>query len=628
MSKCKKICALFLCLSLIICALALITASAAETKHGYVTGTDVRVRENAGTEYRELGRLSNTEVLILGSKQSSKGETWYQIRTLDGRLTGYMHGDYIGINSNTLGILKGDTNGDYDINQTDIDNVNKHISGTQKLSGAAFNSADVNGDNKIDATDAALIKDHIDGKKDISLLAFPDSYKTLLTAVKQVYPNYIFVADYIDLSFSEVVYNQTLKHRKLVSMTGDGVSWRALGPENYNWQTGEWNKYSGNWTDASKEVIAYYVDPRNFLNVTNIYAFVTQAYNTKQNEEMLSKIIKDSYLEKGFSDTSDYGGSYVKIIMEAAKQSGVSPYVLASTLILEQGREGKSDLISGKHGYYNFFNFSASGDDVVGNGIAYAKSQGWSTRSASIIGGAKKYAEGYIAAGQNTYYYKDFDVQDTNPYTHQYAQSIYDAISSSALLRTAYIGQSNEAAVFRVPVYKDMPSTAAVKPEENNKLNNYYFSAITVGGLSPAFSMYTQKYTLSVSGNTSVYVATPKGATYSGATQFSLKKGTTTETLPVKAETGFTNNSTIPVTASGDCTLTITTDKPTYKLGDINNDGKINTADLAAVRLSLLGLKTFTDIEKLSADINADGKINTADLAAVRLHMLGLKTIS
>ncbi|MEE1278811.1 MAG: dockerin type I domain-containing protein, partial [Acutalibacteraceae bacterium] len=612
----------------IICALALITASAAETKHGYVTGTDVRVRENAGTEYKELGRLSNTEVLILGSKQSSKGETWYQIRTLDGRLTGYMHGDYIGINSNTLGILKGDTNGDYDINQTDIDNVNKHISGTQKLSGAAFNSADVNGDNKIDATDAALIKDHIDGKKDISLLAFPDSYKTLLTAVKQVYPNYIFVADYIDLSFSEVVYNQTLKHRKLVSMTGDGVSWRALGPENYNWQTGEWNKYSGNWTDASKEVIAYYVDPRNFLNVTNIYAFVTQAYNTKQNEEMLSKIIKDSYLEKGFSDstaykygdinsdgvintadlaavrlhlldiktlsssettradinadekintadlaavrlhmlgiktlskTLEYDGSYVKIIMEAAKQSGVSPYVLASTLILEQGRDGKSDLISGKYGYYNFFNFSASGADVVGNGIAYAKSQGWSTRSASIIGGAKKYAEGYIAAGQNTYYYKDFDVQDTNPYTHQYAQSIYDAISSSALLRTAYIGQSNEAAVFRIPVYKDMPPAAAVRPEENNKLNNYYFSNISVSGLSPTFSMYTQKYTLSVAGNTTVYVTTPKGAVYTGEQQITLKQGTNTVVLPVKSETGFINNYTLTVTASAACVLTVST---------------------------------------------------------------------
>ena len=218
--------------------------------------------------------------------------------------------------------------------------------------------------------------------------------------------------------------------------------------------------------------------------------------------------------------------------------------------------------------------------------------------------------------------------QDTNPYTHQYAQSIYDAISSSALLRTAYIGQSNEAAVFRIPIYKDMPTTAAVKPEENNKLNNYYFSAITVGGLSPAFSMYTQKYTLSVSGNASVYVATPKGASYSGATQFSLKKGANTVTLPVKAETGFTNNYTITVTASADCTLTITTDKPTYKLGDINNDGKISTADMAAVRLHLLGLRILSDIEKLSADINADGKISTADMAGVRLHLLGLRTIS
>lgn len=627
MSKCKKICALFLCLSLIVCSLAVLV-SADEIKHGYVTGTDVRVRENAGTEYKELGRLSNTEVLVLGSKQSSKGETWYQIRTLDGKLTGYMHGDYIGINSNTLGILKGDTNGDYDINATDVENVKKHIAGTVKLSGNAFTSADINNDGIINSNDLSEIQRHIDGKNDLSLAAFPQSYQPLLAAVKQVYPNYIFLADYIDLSFSEVVENQTLKHRKLVSMTGDGISWRALGPENYNWQKGTWNTYSGNWTDASKEVIAYYVDPRNFLNVTHIYAFVTQSYNAKQNEEMLSKIIKGTYLEKGFSDTTDYGGSYVKIIMEAAKQSGVSPYVLASTLILEQGREGKSDLISGKHGYYNFFNYSASGDDVVGNGIAYAKSQGWSTRSASIIGGAKKYAEGYIAAGQNTYYYKDFDVQDTNPYTHQYAQSIYDAISSSALLRTAYIGQSNEAAVFRIPIYKNMPTSAAVRPEENKKLNNYYFSNISVGGLSPSFSMYTQNYTLSVGGNTSVYVVTPSGASYAGAMQFSLKKGSNTVTLPVKSETGFINNYIITVTASTDCTLSISTDKPTYKLGDINNDGKISTADMAAVRLHLLGLRILSDIEKLSADINADGKISTADMAGVRLHLLGLRTIS
>ena len=624
MSKCKKICALFLCLSLIVCSLAVLV-SADEIKHGYVTGTDVRVRENAGTEYKELGRLSNTEVLVLGSKQSSKGETWYQIRTLDGKLTGYMHGDYIGINSNTLGILKGDTDGDYDINATDVENVKKHIAGTVKLSGNAFTSADINNDGIINSNDLSEIQRHIEGKNDLSLAAFPQSYQPLLAAVKQVYPNYIFLADYIDLSFGEVVENQTLKHRKLVSMTGDGVSWRALGPENYNWQKGTWNTYSGNWTDASKEVIAYYVDPRNFLNVTHIYAFVTQSYNAKQNEEMLSKIIKGSYLEKGFTDstaykcgdinsdgvintadlaavrlhllglktltgtqadinsdskintadlagvrlhllglktiakTLEYDGSYVKIIMEAAKQSGVSPYVLASTLILEQGREGKSDLISGKHGYYNFFNYNATGSDVIGNGIAYAKSQGWSTRSASIIGGAKKYASGYIAAGQNTYYYKDFDVQDTNPYTHQYAQSIYDAISSSALLRTAYIGQSNEAAVFRIPVYKDMPSAPAVRPEENNKLNNYYFSNISVSGLSPAFSMYNQKYTLSVGGNQTVYVTVPKGAAYTGAQQFSLKQGANTVVLPVKSETGFINNYTITVTASTACTLTVST---------------------------------------------------------------------
>ena len=630
MSKILKYCSLILCFCLVIGIInpTQLKVSADDIRYGYISGTNVNVRSGPGTEdYSIVGKLSNKEVVILGTAQSNKGETWYHIRTYDMSLTGYVHGDYVSIANTNHNILKGDTNGDYVINSLDVDNVNKHISGTQKLTGSAITCADTNSDGTVDSTDLANIQGHINGTVDLSLEAFPESYKSALKALKQTYPNYIFLADYIDLTFNEVVENQMLKHRKLVSMT-DGKSWRALGPENYNWQTGAFNTYSGNWTDASREMIAHYVDPRNFLNINNVYAFVTQSYNEKQNADMLAKIIRGTFLENGFSDTSDYGGSYINIIMEAARQSGVNPYVLASTIILEQGVNGTSSLISGEHGCYNFFNSGDSGSDVIGNGVAYAHSMGWTTRSASIIGGAKKYAEGYIAAGQNTYYYKDFDVQDTNPYTHQYAQSIYDAISSSARLRSAYIGQTQEAAVFRIPVYKDMPQTPAVRPEENDKLNNYYFTSISAAGLSPSFSMYTKNYSLSLSGDTTIYVSVPEGASYTGSITINVAAGVSNIALSVKSETGYINTYIVTVNASANCVVTISSDKPSYKLGDINNDGKISTADMAAVRLHLLGLRILSDIEQLSADINGDGKISTADMAGVRLHLLGLRTIS
>ena len=49
--------------------------------------------------------------------------------------------------------------------------------------------------------------------------------------------------------------------------------------------------------------------------------------------------------------------------MDAAAQSGVSPYVLAAMILQEQGTNGGTPLISGNYsgysGYYNFFNVEA-----------------------------------------------------------------------------------------------------------------------------------------------------------------------------------------------------------------------------------------------------------------------------
>ena len=86
--------------------------------------------------------------------------------------------------------------------------------------------------------------------------------------------------------------------------------------------------------------------------------------------------------------------------MNAAAQSGVNPYVLASMIIQEQGSEGTSPLISGSYsgyeGYYNFFNVEAyqSGSmSAIQRGLWYASQSGsygrpWNSVEKSIIGGA------------------------------------------------------------------------------------------------------------------------------------------------------------------------------------------------------------------------------------------------
>ena len=103
------------------------------------------------------------------------------------------------------------------------------------------------------------------------------------------------------------------------------------------------------------------MDPRNFLDSKSVYMFLQQSYNAAvQNEDGVRKIIKGTFMEKNYTPASGEpgGGDYAKVIMLAAKESGVSPYIIASKIRQEQGVNGTSSLISGTYsgykGYYNF----------------------------------------------------------------------------------------------------------------------------------------------------------------------------------------------------------------------------------------------------------------------------------
>ena len=570
---------------------------AADYTRAYINGTNVNIRSEASTaggKNTVVKQVSYDYVTLLGETKNADGYTWYKV-SYDG-ITGYI---------------------------------------------------------AYDPEYVTLIDSSVDKDFESQIATFPESYRQYLRDLHAIYPNWKFYADNISMTLDEAV---ALEIGRKVSDTTD-LSWRSMDLGSYNWNTGAWASSDGNgrWYYVSREVIKYYMDPRNFLNATYIYSYMKQDYDpSTQTEEGLKKIVAGTFLERGYSDPNDtaYGGSYIKVIMAAAQKSDVNPYILASTIIQEQGVNGTSPLISGEYsgyeGYYNFFNIGATDGNAVIGGLTRAKNEGWNTRSASIIGGAQFCGNSYVSKGQNTYFYMNYNIKDPGNLWHQYATAVHNAASSGSQTAKTYRDLKNAELDFLIPVYEDMPSAVSELPQKSGKLNNYYFSSISVSGLTPTFSRLTYDYDLKVSGNTTVKVTMPSGASYAGADSYALSAGRNIVRLKVRSQTGYTTDYVIDVNADKACILYIDSgkgiidgnpaqperpDEPdnpatTVMRGDANGDGKISISDLSRVQKHLLGLITLQGNEFVGGDANSDGKISISDLSKIQKHLLGLDSLT
>ncbi|MCR0570288.1 dockerin type I domain-containing protein [[Clostridium] innocuum] len=64
-----------------------------------------------------------------------------------------------------------------------------------------------------------------------------------------------------------------------------------------------------------------------------------------------------------------------------------------------------------------------------------------------------------------------------------------------------------------------------------------------------------------------------------------------------------------------------------YKLGDVNNDGKITPADYVKVKNHIMKKSTLSGKALTAADVNKDGKITPADYVKIKNHIMGKSTI-
>lgn len=594
------------------------------TKKGTVDVSALNVRSNAGTGNNTIATLERDTSVTVLDEVNSEGMYWYKIsfNTGSGDREGYVAKNYI----------KTESTAKYTTDKT-------------------FES---------------------------EIAGFPESYKNRLRALHAEYPNWKFVVQNVDISWDEVIRNESIVGVNLVKKNAKS-SWKSTARGAYNWSNGTWPGFDSNeWVAASESIIRYYMDPRNFLDSTNIFQFLNHGYTTgEQTEEGVEKMLKGTFMESKssvksnvpsatsapttsattaattaasttqaqnvgpvadpnekvelvgptgesltaatlpkeelptvedkdngpgytepasapvfestteFNDTehgpgvvnsdsikesvsasnSTYastaassagenalsnGTTYVDMIMDAAKSSGVNPYVIAAMLIQEQGVKGTSGLISGATGIYNFFNIEAyqSGNQsATSRGLAWAGSgntylRPWNTKAKAIIGGAMFYGSTYSKAGQNTFYLKKFNILGENKYKHQYMTNIEGAKNEGAMLSRAYSEEDKKGVfTFHIPVYKDMPEVPEAMPTGDGSPNNR-LSSLSISGynITPGFSSDNYSYTVELPSNVNnVNIkanAADASATVSGSGDIELNSSNSTVDIIVTAQNG------------------------------------------------------------------------------------------
>lgn len=552
-------------------AASCMTVSAAQLS-GTCTADVLNVRSGAGTGYSKTGTVSYGDSLtILSETTDASGAKWYKISC--GSVTGYVSAAYVTV---TTG-------------------------GTQGSSDADFESY-------------------------MTKQGFPESYKPYLRTLHAQHPKWIFTAQKLGVDWNTAVKEECVVGRNLVHSSAL-ASWKSMEKGAYDFNGGYWYGLDGSWVAASKEIIMYYMDPRNFINDTYIFMFENQSYNSSyQTESGVKTILADTFMSGSYTcpDTKKKY-TYSQTFIDAAKKSGVSPYHLASRCRNEQGVNGAPQSLGTVKGYKNYFNFfdiqayATSTMTAAEMGCKYAKTTNptyllpWTNQYKSIVGGSIFLGTGYITKGQDTLYLQKFDMVDggNGLYYHQYMTCVFGQANEAISLKNAYSQDIlNSAMEFKIPVYNNMPDEVCPKPTSSGD-NNNYLSSLSVSGtsISPKFDKFTTSYTATVNAEVSSVTvnANPlgKSAKVSGNGKVSLKTGKNTVKVTCKAASGVKRTYTIKITRKAA--------SQTLQQGDVNGDKYLTVVDALLILRYNAGKTQLDSAQLKRADMNGDGSVDVVD---------------
>ena len=464
------------------------------------------------------------EVTVLGSASTSS-ENWYYVsfQYSNAMLKGYVMAQYI------------------DVSSADISSL------TKILTDAEFETS-------------------------LTEQGFPESYKSSLRTLHKQYPLWSFFGYNTNLDWDTVVENESPLGLNLILNT-KSIDWKSFETGAYDWSTDTFVVFDGkNWVAPSKAALQYYMDPRNFLTETSVFQFEQLSYVSSQQTVVgVESILVDTpFGNQSFTYTQNDGTSrtitYAQAFIEAAEQSGVNPYHLASRVKQEvvtsktTASAVATGKVSGYEGYYNFYNIGASISTTGGalaKAASFAKSGAsgksnttylipWNNPYKAIVGGAIYIGTDYISKGQDTLYLEKFNVTDKNTYAHQYMANVEAPVLEAAKSYVAYSAMLDMPMSFSIPIYNNMPESPCIVSGGLKSPNNWLKTLTVINHtLSPGFSVTNTtdvEYNVYVGSNTKNITinatAVSSLATISGTGKKTLSDGNNTFKVTVTADSG------------------------------------------------------------------------------------------
>ncbi len=314
------------------------------------------------------------------------------------------------------------------------------------------------------------------------IAAFPESYKPYLRELHIAHPEWEFEPFFTYLDFYEAVDNEC-GIKSLVSSSVTSNIFKSKDSDDYDYDKGTYELKDPGFVEANRLAVAYFMDPRNFLNADGIFQFETLAFSETYTTAVIENILKGSFMYDTKITYFDADGKkvktktkYSKAIYNAGKKYNINPCFLASKILNEVGTSGSKSVTGNYEGYpgiYNFYNIGAyDGKEPIAKGLKWAStgttySRPWNTPVKSIEGGAKYIVELYIACGQFTGYLQRFNVNPNGKhsiYTHQYMTNLTGALSQGYSTYVSYTksGILDNKIKFSIPVYENMPSDTNV----------------------------------------------------------------------------------------------------------------------------------------------------------------------
>ncbi len=424
-------------------------------------------------------------------------------------------------------------------------------------------------------------QDDLDFEAKLMLQGFPESYKPYLRALHEKYPNWEFKAYHTGLDWTAALDNEDIVGKNLIPNSKE-TQWKSHEKGAYNWKTDSYIVYDGSyWVTVSRDGLAYYMDPRNWLVEDYVFQFEILTYEPSfQTLAGVENILKNTKMSNSSYTYTDEDGieqsiTYGQTFIEAAEYSGVSPYHLAARAKQEvvNGVNSMSNSVSGTvaglEGLYNFYNIGAFHSTVAGgniaNGLKFARDGStnaalneaslipWTSEYRSIVGGAHYLGYNYIVGrGQNTIYLQKFNMTPTSTYSHQYMANVEAPWAEGKKMLQAYGEDAyNLPIVFSIPVYLDMPEEACAAPEYEANPNNWLKSlnVTDIDGnkisLTPSFDgSKEQEYSVIVGADCGFIsltgTAVSKKATVAGEGYQPVETGMNRFNLYVTAENGDT----------------------------------------------------------------------------------------